>query len=601
MSEGVRAAAESARRRLSAVMPRTESPILGSPASLVRQTRRDARRTVLYLMLFRVGLATFLLGAMVVVALLQERPESLSWPFARFVFALLAATYLATLVYALALRRVKDPVRFAAVQMGVDLTLITWLVHATGGAQSAFTFLYTVDVVAVALLPRKNGAASVAAASILLIVAVSLAGYFRWLPPVPGQAVLPWDLNQSELLYRLFLNLAGIASVGALGMSLSGQSQRAGERLVRHQQIAGDLASLHENTIRCLSSGLVTSNTEGVITSINGAAAEILGIPASSCLGHPLRDYIPGLDDVLAEAGPVGSIRRHEVDAVRPDGKRRRLGVSATPLSDYAGSIIGRVIHFQDLTELRRMQIAVERSERLAGIGRLAANIAHEIRNPLASISGSVEVLRSLPAVDGDARQLFDIAVREVDRLNRLITQFLDYARPGGEDRQRIDMGEAATEIARAFDQEKRTHDVHIEVEADPDVCIEGGAGQIHQVLWNLLRNAAEAMPSGGTVRVRVTHEESRGGDRLALLSVSDTGHGMSKEDLERIFEPFFSTKVGGTGLGLATVARIVEEHRGHIETNSAPGQGTTFSLRFLALAAALDCPRSSLPLKNEG
>jgi two-component system sensor histidine kinase PilS (NtrC family) len=300
-----------------------------------------------------------------------------------------------------------------------------------------------------------------------------------------------------------------------------------------------------------------------------------------TALGQSLSRRIPGLSRVLEEAGPVGAVRRLEIDAIRPDGSVRNLGISATPLSDHTGQIIGRVIHFQDLTELRRMQIQVERSERLASIGRLAAGIAHEIRNPLASISGSVETLRSLPGAGADTRQLVDIAVREVDRLNGLITGLLDYARPRAEERQALDLAEITGEIAKAFEHERRENDVELQVQADPTVGIEGAAGQIRQVIWNLLRNAAEAMPKGGTVIIKVRREDPTGRPPYTVLSVTDTGVGIAKEDLRQIFEPFFSRKPGGTGLGLATVARVVEDHRGHIEIASDPGQGTEFTLRF--------------------
>jgi two-component system sensor histidine kinase PilS (NtrC family) len=325
---------------------------------------------------------------------------------------------------------------------------------------------------------------------------------------------------------------------------------------------------------------------EGAITSINEAACEILGISQPTALGRPLASRIPGLSSALEEAGPVGSVRRMEVDAILPEGSVRRLGVSATPLSDHTGQVIGRVIHFQDLTELRRMQIAVERSARLASIGRLAAGIAHEIRNPLASISGSVEVLRSLPGADNESRQLIDIAVREVERLDRLITDLLDYARPRTEERQTLDLGELASEIAKAFEQEKRK-DITIVVKAEPGVAIEGASSQIRQILWNLIHNSADAMPSGGSVRISVAREEKTGGGQEGALSVTDTGIGIPKEDLDRIFEPFFSRKAGGTGLGLATVARIVEDHRGTIDTISQVGRGTTFTLRFPIVAPA--------------
>ncbi len=568
----------------SPAVPRQSAAFPATPILRAQQERNEVQQTVTYLMVFRVGLATMLLLSLVAMALgLQDTVENLSGPFGRFVFALLATVYTATLAYAITLKRVRAPLPLAYLQVAVDLVLISLLVHATGGAQSAYTFLYLVDVLAVALLPRRAGVVAVAIASALLMVGISLLGYFKTIAPIPGQTVFPWDLTRQELMFRLLVFLAGVASVGALGVNLSGQKRQAGERLARHQRIAGDLASLHQNTIRCLSSGLVTVTLDGTITSINEAACDILGIAAPAAIGQPLAERIPGLRPVLEEAGPVGSVRRHEVDAVRVDGMHRRLGISATPLSDHTGQVIGRVIHFQDLTELRRMEQQVQRSERLASIGRLAAGIAHEIRNPLASISGSVELLKTRPRPDSETLQLVDIAVREVERLDRLISSLLDYARPVTEERQTLDLGEVATEIAKAFEQERRL-DVKIAVEAEAGVEIEGGDGQLRQVLWNLVRNAADSMPKGGTVRLTVMHDEATGGMREAVLAVNDTGVGISKEDQDRIFEPFFSTKANGTGLGLATVARIVEDHKGYIEVASDLGRGTTFTLRFPAI-----------------
>ncbi|HJX51183.1 MAG TPA: ATP-binding protein [Polyangia bacterium] len=563
---------------------------LGAPAARGKAdvaqgepSREEALRTVTYLMLVRTALATVLMMSVIVLALTLGTPETLSGPFGRFVFALLATTYVATLAYALGLSRIQDPVRFADIQIGVDLVLVTLLIHATGGAQSGYTFLYLVDVVAVTLLPKRFSPGNVATASALLFIGISLLGYLRILPPITGQTVFPWDLTPEELVFRLVVYLAGVVSVAALGMSLYAKTREARERLARHEQIAGDLASLHQNTIRCLSSGLVTTTLDGSITSMNDAASEILGIGTPAPLGQRLDGLIPGMAAVLAEDLSLGRVIRQEVDAMHTDGSPRCLGVSATPLSDHTGQTVGRVIHFQDLTELRSMEGAMRRSERLAGIGRLAANIAHEIRNPLASISGSVEVLRKQPGTDAEARQLIDIAVREVDRVNGLISGLLDYARPRTEDFQRLDLGEMVTEIAKVFEQERRPAEVRVEKDLEPGVTIEGASGQLRQVLWNLLRNAVAAMPRGGRVRLGVSRRDRTNGMAEAVLSVSDTGIGIPREDLDHIFEPFFSRRVDGTGLGLAITARIVEDHKGTIAVSSEVGKGTTFVIRLAA------------------
>jgi two-component system, NtrC family, sensor histidine kinase PilS len=553
--------------------------LTGDAAALPPEDRphAEALRIVTYLMLVRTALATVLMLSVVGLAWTVGTPDTLASPFGRFVFGLLATTYLASLAYALSLRRIQDPIRFADIQIGVDLVLVTLLVHATGGAQSGYTFLYLVDVVAVTLLPKGFGAASVSIASALLYVCISLLGFLRVLPPITGQTVFPWDLTVEDLVFRSVVFLAGLVSVGSLGVGLARQRRKVGERLAMHLQMVGDLASLHQNTIRCLSSGLVTTSLDGTITSMNGAACDILGFAAPP-IGQQLAMHIPTLDALVGNAGALGRVLRDEVDAIRPDGSQRRLGLSATPLSDHSGEVIGRVIHFQDLTDLRRMEQAVARAEHLASIGRLAANIAHEIRNPLASISGAVEVLKRLPEADSAGSELVDIVVREVDRVNDLITNLLEYARPRTDERQRLDLGEMVEEIAKIFEQERRAKNLRLEVRVAPGICVEAAAGQMQQVLWNLLRNAVDAMPEGGTLTLTV----AQGGEPpAALLVVRDTGIGIPAEDLDRIFEPFFSRKPGGTGLGLATTARIVEAHRGTIESASQLGQGTTFTVRL--------------------
>lgn len=551
----------------------------GPEAVPVDKPRAEALRIVTYLMLVRTALATVLMLSVVILAWTLGSPETLSSPFGRFVFGLLATTYLASLAYAISLKRIQDPIHFADIQIAVDLVLVTLLVHATGGAQSGYSFLYLIDVVAVSALPKGFGAASVSLASALLFVGMSLLGYLKVLPPITGQTVFPWDLTREELVFRNVIFLAGLISVGSLGVSLARQRRKAGERLAIHQQLVGDLASLHQDTIRCLSSGLVTTTLDGTITTMNDAACDILGITGAPPLGQKLASHIPSLGGVLAKAGALGRVLRDEVDAVRADGVERRLGLSATPLSDHTGNVTGRVIHFQDLTDLRHMEQAVTRAERLAGIGRLAANIAHEIRNPLASISGSVEVLKRLPGADAETCDLVDIAVREVDRVNALISNLLDYARPRTEDRQRLDLAEMVAEIGRMFEQERRVKEVRLQLHAPTSVWVEAASGQMQQVLWNLLRNAAEAMPEGGTIYLSTAQRNVTPPE--AILMVRDTGIGIATEDLDHIFEPFFSRKVGGTGLGLATTARIVEDHKGTIDVLSQRGKGTTFTVRL--------------------
>jgi len=217
----------------------------------------------------------------------------------------------------------------------------------------------------------------------------------------------------------------------------------------------------------------------------------------------------------------------------------------------------------------------VERNERLAAVGRLAAGVAHEIRNPLQAISGSIELLRA--GADRESTELMGIVLREVTRLNTLINELLEFARPRRPDPQRLDVGAALQEMLRVFENDKHLNGARVELTAPQPVWIDADEGQLRQVVWNLLRNAAEASPSGQPISVEVQAE----GSAWARITVRDRGPGISLEHRARMFEPFFSTKEGGTGLGLATVHRIVEDHKGHIEVDVPLGGGTSFTVRL--------------------
>jgi two-component system sensor histidine kinase PilS (NtrC family) len=265
-------------------------------------------------------------------------------------------------------------------------------------------------------------------------------------------------------------------------------------------------------------------------------------------------------------------------------GDERVLGVSVSPLTNHLNRPIGRIVNFQDLTELRRMEAQVKRAERLAAIGQMAAGVAHEIRNPLASISGSIELLRKTPQLDPDSGALMEIVLREVERLNRLITDLLDYARPRPRVPVPLELGGLLDETVRVFAQDRTAPGVtarYVPPAEGGEVQVVADPGQVRQVLWNLLRNAAEAMPDGGEVVVAL-----RRGDGHAEFDVVDTGQGIAPSDQERLFEPFFTTKTRGSGLGLAMVHRIVTEHGGSVSVDSSPGRGARFSVRLPYTAA---------------
>ncbi len=543
----------------------------------------STRKKLGFLMLFRVVLITLVLGT--TVALNYADPEILLSTRSIYLFAVIGLTYVLTLVYGLALQtgRVTRLPRFADLQIAIDLAMTTVLVHATGGIDSAYSWFYSASIIGAALVRGRRGALGIAAISALLFSALVLLTRAGVVPPV----LTPSRVSAITLTRQLVVNLAAFLAVGFLAAQLAAELSRAGERLEATRTVASDLAARSADVIRCLSSGLVTVDLGGRVTSWNEAASDITGIPRSSAEGRPVRELLPALAPLLEQAEAGSALRRAEVAVTRPDGGTVWLGLSTSPLTDHRAETIGHIVNFQDLTALREMSAAVKRSEQLAVVGKLAASIAHEIRNPLAAISGSVELLEppasssAPPIPEAETRQLIGIVKREVDRMNGLVTQLLDYARPRSMMATPLELGVLVRDTVLVFGQDRSFPGVNVQQdEAAAPVMVNADPEQLRQVVWNLIRNAAEAMPEGGNLHIAVKAVPA-GPDTPAHaeLVVRDSGAGIASDDIERIFDPFFTTKRRGTGLGLATVYRIVADHQGTIEVTSTPGSGAVFTV----------------------
>jgi two-component system sensor histidine kinase PilS (NtrC family) len=537
------------------------------PVSITVDPKLLGRRLT-YVMLVRVILFTLILGGTVAVNLAWGTPEELGGPYVTFLFVFIAVIYVLNIGYAVVLRLWPRPVTLAAVQLFGDLISSAILVHGTGGADSAFVLFFLLTPIAAAVLMDRRAAMLIAGAAVVVFGVVVLLGFTQVLPPFPGQVRLPWTVTPGGLGRSLLINGSAMIAVAVLAGYLAEQLRHAAEQVEVQQAHIDDLATLNIDIIRCLESGLITVSDGGRVLSINRAAGEILGLPHAQASGRPLAHLCPE----LAELAEGSEVRRTEVSVERTS-QAQLLGVSVSPLTDHLNRVRGRIINFQDLTAVRQMEEVVQRSEHLASLGRMAAAIAHEIRNPLASISGSLELLRAEDDLDPDNRKLMEIVLREIERLNTLITSFLEFARPRPPDLRRLELGQEIATITEGISLPGQDAPEVTLAQAEPDVWVDADRDQLKAILWNLVRNAAEA---GETERVTVKILADNGG---AVLTVADTGDGIPTDRLPHIFEPFFTSKELGTGLGLAMVHRMVQEHGGTIAVESEEGRGATFTI----------------------
>ncbi|HQU85453.1 MAG TPA: ATP-binding protein, partial [Pyrinomonadaceae bacterium] len=344
-----------------------------------------------------------------------------------------------------------------------------------------------------------------------------------------------------------------------------------------------DLQLLHERIIESIRSGLITTDLEGKIYTFNAAASEITGYSAEEMIGKPISVLLGEMETAIAlsiETTETGEQQpRFEADLMTPEGFVVRVGYGISPLFDEDGEASGLIVTFQDLTEIRSMEESVRRKDRLAAVGRVAAGLAHEIRNPLGAMRGAIQVLESTTQMNKTQSGLMEIILRESDRLNSIITNFLTYARPRVSNFSEIDVCEAILDtftLLRHSPDVKETHKLETELPDHP-VLIYADPTQLKQIFWNLARNSIQAMRDGGTFSIRLLESQL---NRVKIV-FSDTGCGMSPEQVEQLFEPFSNSTTGGTGLGLSIVYQIIRDHNGTINVRSMEGEGTLITVEL--------------------
>ena len=498
-------------------------------------------------------------------------------PFPRSVevwlYAIIASMYVASLVATFLLRTGKNLSVVAHLQIAADVAAATGLVYLTGGAESIFTILYPLAIVSGAIGLGRRGAAVGAAASALgfcLLVWGIEAGFVE-----PAAYLDRTALPPGRLTVVMAANLSAFLLVGALAAFLAEQLQGARTQLRESETRLEALQTIYSAVVRSIASGIITVDQGGDVTYLNPAAEQLIGLADVAARGQPLGALLPELAQAMAQR-PAPSAR-NEVRLHARDGRQRILGYAVAPLS---GPLPGLVILFQDLTDLRHMEETVRRSDRLAVVGGLAAGLAHEIRNPLASMCGSIEALGASPRLDGQERKLMGVVRSEAERLESLVRDFLSFARPASPAFENVPGARAIEETVDLFKSRADAQGLDVQVSADDSLVLRADARQFRQVLWNLLGNAADATQKGGKVEVKLGRQGAH-----ALLEISDSGDGIAQQDLGRIFDPFYTTKERGTGLGLAIVHRIVEAHGGELSVKSEQGRGSTFRVALPAVA----------------
>ena len=481
-----------------------------------------------------------------------------------------------TIAYFFILRLSRNYLWQVRIQFLLDAFLITWLVWRTGDLTSPYIPLYIVTIAASSVFVSSRGTLLIAAICAFLFLSLSASTTLSLLESY-GTIT-----ESSRLVQILAFHLLAFLVVGLLASRLS-KSSASGEQLKETTKTLANLRVLHERIVESIRSGLVTTDLEGNIYTFNQTAAEITGFKADEMRGRSIYSLFGNIKMPIADSLDATEMGdqppRFQTDLITPDGFAVHVGYGISPLFSETGEKTGLILTFQDLTDIRSMEESVRRKDRLAAVGRVAAGLAHEIRNPLGAMRGAIQVLQLNTPPESSNASLMDIVLRESDRLNNIITNFLSYARPRVSNFSETDVRQAISDTFILLKHSPEIEEHHI-LEADlPEypVTISADQTQLKQIFWNLARNAVGAMPNGGSLKIRL---EQLNPKRIKIV-FTDTGAGMSANQVERLFEPFSVSTTGGTGLGLSIVYQIIRDHNGTINIRSLENEGTTITVEL--------------------
>jgi two-component system sensor histidine kinase PilS (NtrC family) len=530
------------------------------------------RERIYRFLVLRMIVATFVVGAgMMIIQVTNE-----SFPVRPLYLLLAASTLMGGAAY-LGIRSGVSRRLGLWILMVADLVLEAAIIHYAGGVASQFTLIYCLTIVAAAFLLDMPGGLGTSIIASSLFVLYGILETVGAISP-PGREMLAVPAPPLGVL-QVYMHVLTFFLVGVVGGYLARRIKLKGREL---ESAESELQQLRFDTdfiLNNMSSGILVVDIDGTVVTMNPAAEEILVVNKDDVLMKDAREsldrYAPELTNVLLDAlNDEKGKYRHEI-MITAGERRTPLGTSVSLLRDPDGSKRGAISVFQDLTEVQEMRERIRKADRLAAIGELSAGIAHELRNPLASISGSIEMLAADLKLEGENRRLMHLIMHESDRLDRIIADFLEFARLRPPRRRMISVTNCLQEVltllrnniekSKGIEIEFMNHAGEVHVNVDDE--------QLRQVFTNLAVNSCEAMSGGGRLRISAGQEEPGS----VSIRFSDEGPGIDDNDVGRLFEPFFTTKDSGTGLGLAIANRIVMAHGGSIGFKNKTGGGAEF------------------------
>lgn len=483
-------------------------------------------------------------------------------PYPHAIIYLIIALYLLTILYALLIKRIKNLTAFAYTQLSLDALSEIFLIFATGGIGSWFSSIMFLTVMASAIVLNKKAAYLVATLCSILYGFMIDLQFYQIIP-------LPYDtlVKEKDFLYNIFSHISALYLTAYLTGHLSSGLEKTSRTLKEKVSDLEDLTLFNRELIESLPSGLLTTDPSGRILVFNKAAENITGTSRSAAAGRHITDLFPFMSYPIEKDRVEGTISLNKLTKV--------IGLVTSEIIDSEGRKTGNICVFQDITQIKNLEAELKHKERLAVMGEFSTNIAHEIRNPLASMKSSIELLKEGRITKEHSTRLMDIVISEMDRLNKTITDLLIYTKPRPVRITRFDLHKELDQTIELLkNSSENTNNITIASDIKGEAEISGDSDKLRQVFLNLGMNAIESMPDGGELTIRTIQHEGT----ISIL-FEDTGIGIPKENLKDIFYPFFTTRDKGTGLGLPIAYRIIEEHNGKMTVNSVPGHGTTFEI----------------------